>query len=140
MGAAMTEEFAQALERTAKANEAMYAGDPEPYIALFTQHDPVSLFGAWGPCKTAWPDIERTLRWVGSRFSGGTMTTENVVVHSGGDVACTVGYEHGRVAIDGGEHRDVRLRVTHIYRLENERWRLAHRHGDWAPVDQSPTA
>lgn len=136
----MIEEFAQALERTAKANEAMYAGDPEPYIALFTQHDPVSLFGAWGPCKTAWPDIERTLRWVGSRFSGGKMTTENVVVHSGGDVACTVGYEHGRVAIDGGEHRDVRLRVTQIYRLENERWRLAHRHGDWAPVDQSPTA
>jgi ketosteroid isomerase-like protein len=100
----------------------------------------VSLFGAWGPCKTAWPDIERTLRWVGSRFSDGTMTTEYVVVHSSGDVAYTVGYEHGRIAIDGGEHRDVRLRVTHIYRVENGRWRLAHRHADWAPVDQSPVA
>src|SRR3954453_11251591 len=139
MGAAMTKDFAQALERTAKANDAMYAGDPEPYIALFTHQDPVSLFGAWGPCKTAWPDIERTLRWVGSCFSDGTMATENVVVHSSGDVAYTVGYEHGRIAIDGGEHRDVRLRVTHIYRLENGRCRLPHRPGGSGPGGQDPT-
>jgi ketosteroid isomerase-like protein len=32
----------------------------------------------------------------------------------------------------------MRIRVTHIYRLEDGQWRLVHRHGDFAPVDESP--
>jgi hypothetical protein len=43
----------------------MFCGDPEPYMNMWSRKDPVSLFGAWGPCKTGWDDISHTLRWVG---------------------------------------------------------------------------
>ena len=134
----MTEDFVQALDRTAKAHDAMWAGDPEPMIGLFAHRDPVSLFGAWGPCRTEWPEVERTVRWAGSRFSNGVVTAENVVAYSSGELAYSVGYERGRVAVDGGEPEEMRMRVTHIYRLEDGQWRLVHRHADFAPTEQSP--
>jgi ketosteroid isomerase-like protein len=115
----------------------MYAGDPEPYLAMFSQRDPVSLFGAFGPCKTGWSEVSQTVGWVGSRFSDGDMTTDVEVAYVGADLAYTVGYEHGEVAIDG-VRQPVRLRVTLIYRREDDDWKLVHRHGDFAPVDQSP--
>jgi ketosteroid isomerase-like protein len=30
------------------------------------------------------------------------------------------------------------VRVTHVYRREDGDWRIVHRHGDLAPVDESP--
>jgi ketosteroid isomerase-like protein len=49
-----------------------------------------------------------------------------------------VGYEHGQVAIDGNR-QPVRIRATHSYRPEQDEWKLVHRHGDPAPVDDRPS-
>jgi ketosteroid isomerase-like protein len=125
------------LERQRAANDAMYAGDPEPYMSMWSRHDPVSLFGAWGPCQTGWDELGRTYRWVGSRFSDGQVSYPLAVVHAGTDLAYTVGYEQGQARIDGGSIRPVKIRVTHIYRREQDEWKLVHRHGDFAP-DESP--
>jgi len=43
----------------------LFKGDPEPYLSLWSREGPVSVFGAWGPCKTGWPDLE-DLRYQGS--------------------------------------------------------------------------
>jgi ketosteroid isomerase-like protein len=135
----MPENFStQTLERQQAANDAMWGGDPEAYIGMWSRQEPVSLFGAWGPCKTSWPDLERTFGWVGSRFGGGTMDIETVIAYAGTDLAYTVGYEQGVVSVDGGRAREMRIRVTQIYRLEGDEWRLVHRHGDFAPIDESP--
>jgi ketosteroid isomerase-like protein len=73
-----------------------------------------------------------------ARFSDPDMTTDVEVVHVGSELASTVGYEHGQVAIDG--HRQpVRIRATHSYRREQEEWKLIHRQGDPAPVDDRPS-
>jgi ketosteroid isomerase-like protein len=125
------------LARQRAAEEAGYAGDPEPYLRLWSQQDPVSLFGAFGPCKTGWTDVSRTMRWAITRFSDADMTHDLEVAYAGADLAYTVGYEHGEVAIDG-VRQPVKLRVTLIYRREDGQWKLVHRHGDFAPVDQSP--
>ena len=57
------DDFARTLEQQRRANDAMFSGDPEPYMNLWSRKDPVSLFGAWGPCNTSWDDISRTLCW-----------------------------------------------------------------------------
>jgi hypothetical protein len=95
------DDFTRALEQQRRANDAIYAGDPEPYMEMFSRKDPVSLFGAWGPCKTGWEDISRTLRWVASRFTDGQMSFDLDVIHVGTDTAHTVGVEHGQVRVDG---------------------------------------
>jgi ketosteroid isomerase-like protein len=77
------------------------------------------------------------MRWAITRFSDADMTHDLEVAYAGADLAYTVGYEHGEVAIDG-VRQPVKLRVTLIYRREDGQWKLVHRHGDFAPVDQSP--
>ena len=123
-----------------RANDAMMTGDPEPYIEMWSRRDPVSLFGAWGPCHTGWAQLDETFRWVGSRFSDGENADVDFdVVYVGGDLAYTVGYEHAEVSIDGRGKRTMKIRVTHIYRREDGEWKIVHRHGDFAPVDESAT-
>lgn len=66
------------------------------------------------------------------------MTADVEVVCLGADLAYTVGYEQGEAAIDGVT-QPVKIRVTHVYRHEEDDWKLVHRHGDFAPLDQGPT-
>jgi ketosteroid isomerase-like protein len=127
------------IPRQVEAEKAIHDGDVEPRLALWTRREPVTLFGAWGPCKSGWDELERTFRWVASRFSGGRgYELEIVAADVSGDMAYTVGYERSSSSVDGGPVTPNVLRVTHIYRREGGEWRIVHRHGDHLPEDQSP--
>ena len=130
--------FADMLAREQAAEAAMIVGDPEPFKTLWSRRDDVSLFGAFGPCKKGWPQLEKTFDWVAGRYRDGTVHDEYEVVHEGVDLAYTVGYEIADVVLDGASKARQRLRVTQIYRREDGEWHLVHRHGDFAPADQSP--
>jgi ketosteroid isomerase-like protein len=130
--------FADMLSREQAAEAAMGLGDPEPYKALWSRGDDVSLFGAFGPCKKGWHQLEKTFDWVAGRYRDGVVTDEYEVVHEGADLAYTVGYEIDDVVLDGAPKARQTVRVTQIYRREDGEWRLVHRHGDFAPADQSP--
>src|ERR1700684_3675948 len=45
------------LARFAEAERALHDGDPEPRLAMWSDQDPVTLFGAWGPCKSGWEQV-----------------------------------------------------------------------------------
>ena len=129
------------IPRQIEAEAALHRGDVEPRLALWSRHDPVTLFGAAGPNKSGWDDVHRTFRWVASRFSGGTdYELELVAAGVSGDLAYTVGYERSLVSIDGGPVAPNVLRVTHVYRREDGEWKIVHRHGDHPPADQSASA
>jgi ketosteroid isomerase-like protein len=130
--------FADMLAREQAAEAAIMLGDPEPYKALWSHGDQVSLFGAFGPCKKGWQQLEKTFDWVAGRYRDGTVSDDYEVVHEAADMAYTVGYEIGDVVLDGAPRARQRLRVTQIYRREDGQWHLVHRHGDFAPADQSP--
>ena len=118
-----------------RAEEAIHNGDVEPRLDLWSHADPVTLFGAWGPCDSGWDDVSRTFRWVASRFSDcAEYSFELVAAGVSGDIAYTVGYEHSAASTDGGAVQPNTLRVTHIYRREAGEWRIVHRHGDLPPV------
>ena len=132
----MDPELSRTLDRLADALAAMGAGDPGPYAALWARSDDVTLFGAWGPVERGHDAVTRTFEWVGSRFSDGALDPTHDVVHVAGDLACTVGSEHGVVRVDGGEPRPMTLRVTHVLKRVDGEWRLVHRHADFPPADQ----
>jgi len=107
---------------------------------MWSTKDPVTLFGAWGPCKTGTDEVTRISRWVASRFSNSTSYSfELVAAGVSGDLAYTVGYERNMTSIDG-KSTEYTLRVTHVYRREDGEWKIVHRHGDVMPADQSPPA
>ncbi len=130
------EDLEPALERLAAGLSAMGAGDPAPYASLWGPGRDVTLYGAWGPIERGHADVTRTFEWVGSRFSDGAIVPRHDVVHVEGDLAVTVGLEHGDVRVDGGDLRPMTLRVTHVLRRLNGTWRLVHRHADFPPRDQ----
>ena len=135
----MAASFDETLRREQLAQDAFYRGDPEPFKALFSHSDDVSLFGAFGPCKKGWADVSRTFDWVASRYRDGTVRSQYEVIYEGDDLAYTVSYEQGELVLEG-QRRTHTIRVTQIYRREDGQWRLVHRHGDFAPTDQSPPA
>jgi ketosteroid isomerase-like protein len=131
-------DFQPMLDRYQAATLAFGKGDAEPFIELWSQKNDVSLFGAFGPCRQGWGELSRTFRWVASRFKGDDLRYESTVMSVSGDTAYTVGYERSdRMSIDGGQPGPLVVRVTQIYRREAGAWKLVHRHGDFAPVDQS---
>jgi ketosteroid isomerase-like protein len=58
------------------------------------------------------------------------------IAFASGDLAYTVGFERGEVAIDDGSKKPMIIRVTHVYRRFDDEWRLVHRHADFPPDDQ----
>jgi ketosteroid isomerase-like protein len=133
----MHDTFPETLQQVDAAIHAITAGDPDPYIGLWDNSPDATLFGAWGPIERGPSALRETFEWVGRRFGPeGGAVTENVVVETSGSLAYTVGFERGEVRIDGGPLIPMTIRVTHIYRFVNGRWRLTHRHADFLPADQ----
>jgi ketosteroid isomerase-like protein len=127
------------LPRQIAAEEAFHDGDVEPRMKLWSENDPVTLFGAWGPCDSGWDEVSERFRWVASRFSNvSDYDFELVAAGVSGDLAYTVGYESQKVSLDGAPPKPNRLRVTHVYRRENGEWKIVHRHGDMTTPDQIP--
>ena len=78
------------------------------------------------------------LRWLASRWSNDTdYRFELVAAGVSQDLAYGFGFEHIANSVKGVPGRAVHPRVTHIYRRENEEWRIAHRHADYVPIDQT---
>jgi ketosteroid isomerase-like protein len=60
-----------------------------------------------------------------------------VVADVSGDMAYMVGFEHIANSIVGVPVEPYTLRVTHIFRREDGEWKIAHRHADYMPIDQT---
>lgn len=127
------------INRQIIAETAIHNGDPAPRLEMWSKEDPVTLFGALGVCKSGTVEVSRISRWVASLFSNCiAYNFELFAAGVSGDLAYTAGFEHSTRSLNGGPAEPSTLRVTHIYRRENGEWKIIHRHGDIAPVDQSP--
>ena len=134
------EEFlADMLPKQRAAEEAIHNGDVEPRLALWSRHDPVTLYGAKFSAS-GWAELEPTFREVASMFTDSlAYDFEVVAAGASGDLAYTVGYEHNKVTVDG-QPATYTLRVTHVYRREDGQWRIVHRHGDFPPTSNGTAA
>lgn len=48
-----------------------------------------------------------------------------------------VGFEHIANSVNGFPVEPYTLRVTHTFRREDDEWKIAHRHADYVPTDQT---
>ena len=132
------------LARQIEAEQALINGDPEPRLAMTSKQEPVTVFGAKVPLRIGWDEVSEVLRWLASRWSGSTEYRFDLLAADvSGDLAYMIGFEHIANSVVGVPVEPYTLRVTHIYRRENDEWRIAHRHADYVPIDQtlpSPTS
>src|SRR3712207_5349094 len=121
----------QVFQQVQTACQPFYAGNPAPFMALWSHADDVTIFGGWGAYEHGWVQVGPRLEWAAARFRGGHATFEPLAMAESGDLAYTIHLEKAEVRVEGNDavHPMV-LRVTHLYRREAGAWKIIHRHAD----------
>ena len=120
------------IEQYQRTIEAVLQGDPLPQEDLWSRRDDVTLANPLGPPARGWTEVSDALRRAASQLSDGEMlAVEPISEYSGENLAYTVEIERTRTKLGGGpEPATVSLRVTTIFRREEDGWKIVHRHAD----------
>ena len=104
-------------------------GDAGPFKAHWSHTADASILGAFGGYERGWDEIATRLDWAASQYRGGSQQDETLSEYVGADLAYTVRLE--RISTVSADDEIVRKRrVTVVYRLEDEHWRVVHFHAD----------
>jgi hypothetical protein len=128
------EDFERFLQRYEAANSAFLNGDPEQWLSIAAEGDPVSIFGGFGGLGEAGVSTVHKrylLAATAFRPNGARVDCEYLVKDVRGDLAYTVAIERSQVLYAGqAEPQQQTLRVTMIFRWESDAWKIVHRHAD----------
>lgn len=123
--------FERFLTRYEAANSAFLNGDPTPWRAITSHHEPVSIVGGLGDAGVQ--QVNRRYALAASAFkpSGAIASFQYLVKDVQGKLAYTVAIERAEVVYAGRTARSLQvLRVTMVFRAEHGDWRIIHRHAD----------
>jgi ketosteroid isomerase-like protein len=123
------EEFVEQYHRTL---EAVVNGDPSPQERLWSRRDDATLANPLGPPARGWTEVSNALRRAVSQLSDGeVLALERISGYSSGDLAYLLEIERFRVKVGGArEPAPSSLRVTTVFRREEDGWKVLHRHAD----------
>lgn len=125
----------QMLPRMTEADTALHDGDPSERRAMWSTHAPVTLFGA-AFTATSPAEINQAFSTLGRKFSDcRSFAIEVLAAGVAGDLAYIAAIERTTAAVDGNDPTAYALRVTTVFRREDDSWNVVHRHGD--PYDDS---
>jgi len=128
------------LAEVEAAQVGLVNGQPGPFKALWSRGDDVTLSGGLGGAiAKGWTQVSARLDWVATQYADGVRTHREVARYVGQDLAYVVLRETIRFKNPADRSAMVQeLRVTQIFRREEGRWRIVHRHAD-AQVAKPPT-
>lgn len=112
--------------------EAFITGDPEPQKSLWSRSEDVTLANPLGPPAKG---LERVLEAMDAAAAavreGEGLTYEVISSHESADLAYEVAIQGGKMKLgDSPDMVPATLRVTSLFRREDEGWTLVHRHAD----------
>ncbi|WP_456785567.1 YybH family protein [Bradyrhizobium sp. USDA 4516] len=122
----------QAVMQNHAALGAMVKGDCSGYVALLSDHDDVTWGNPFGPFARGRANVEATLAGAAARMRGGRAAGANhVATYLADKLAVVVEVEHAETVAGGADAPSpAALRVTSVWRLEGDAWKLVHRHAD----------
>jgi ketosteroid isomerase-like protein len=128
----VTAEHDLPLEDYHRAGLEMTNGNPEVYKTLYSRRDDVTLANPFGPPARGWSEVEATLDRAATHYRDGEIVGfENVSTVITAELAYTVEIESYRARVGGAaEVTPVTIRVTTVFRLEADAWKIVHRHAD----------
>jgi ketosteroid isomerase-like protein len=120
------------IERCKLATAEFVRGDPEPYKALFSHRQDVTLANPLFPVVRGWEGVAEALECTASRLRDGEfLGSEIVAKHVTDELACVVQLAHERAKVGGSEVLSpIDLRNTMVLRPEDGTWKIVHLHGD----------
>lgn len=122
----------QVVEKYHMALDEFMKGNHEPAKLLFSQRDDVTLGNPFGPFARGWTEVVETMKRAASHYRDGeAIGFDTLSKYITSDLAYTAEVERLQSKVDGREDvAPVSLRVTTIFRREDGRWRIVHRHAD----------
>lgn len=121
--------FEQVVERYHSGLREFVKGDAGPTLQTFSQREDVVLCNPLVPLARGPREVAETGERAASHFADGEYEYERVMAFATAELGYTIEIERFRATIDGKEGSGA-LRVTTIFRLEDNGWRVAHRHAD----------
>lgn len=125
--------FEEAFAASHEALNAMPNGNPGPTLALWSRRDDAVLANPLGSPKVGFANIAPEAERVAAMFASadGPMKFEEVSRIVTPDLACVIGFERTRARrVGSDEVVEVALRVTTVFRREDDGWKLVLRHAD----------
>jgi len=133
------EEVEGLLQQYKLATAEFLRGNPEPYKALFSHEEDVTLANPFFPVVCGWGEVSVTLERTASRLMDGEfLGSEIVSKYVTDELAYVVQLAHERAKVGGSDEiSPIDLRNTMILRLEGGPWKIVHLHGDPITTPQS---
>jgi ketosteroid isomerase-like protein len=125
-------ELDRLIEQQHSMLDAFTRGDSKPIEALWSRREDVTLGNPFGPFVRGFDEIVRTMeRAAGFYRDGEAVGFDLIAKVVTPELAYLVEVERLSAKMGGSQERSpVTLRVTSIFRWEDDRWRLVHRHAD----------
>lgn len=133
--------FAAALTRLYAAMAEVANGNTAAIKALYSRSPDATSFYGWGGYEKGWEEVERRWAWAGDQFKGGTVAYHHVTRIETDALAYTTDIETFEVLVAGMD-KPTRWsnRVTHVFRREDDGWRLIHRHANRLEDKYAPSS
>lgn len=114
------------------AQEALVKGDPEPVKPLHSRRGDITLANPFLPVRRGWTEVEDAIEQAAAAVrGGGAVRYEEVSRYVTPELAYIVRVERTETKVGGREELSpVSLRVTMIFRREDDTWKIVHRHAD----------
>ena len=126
------QDFDEAVKKYDEAMSDFFNGNPEPINNFYSDSDEISLAQLSGLFVLGRKQVTKTVRHNATKYRESTNTTfRTLTKFVSNEFAYIVQIEQTKVKIGGNnEFTPLALRVTSIFRKENSRWKLMHRHVD----------
>ncbi|MEP7074696.1 MAG: DUF4440 domain-containing protein [Acidobacteriota bacterium] len=127
-----TENFNDYLKRRFAASDAFVNGDIEPLIEVSASEEPASIFGPMGGCVFGVEKVNAVNTAGAKAFAPGAENEfEEFHQSSDGKLGYWTGIQRSKVIFKGKDETvPMALRLTEIYRRDDDGWKLIHRHAD----------
>jgi ketosteroid isomerase-like protein len=119
----------QATERYHEGLREFFKGDAGPVLQVFSRREDVVLCNPFHPFARGPREVAEAAERAASHYADGVCEFETVTAFATAELGYIVEIERFRATLDGSEGSGA-LRVTTIFRLEDDGWRIAHRHAD----------
>jgi ketosteroid isomerase-like protein len=123
-----------AVDQFYAALNAMFAGEVDPMIAVWSHADDTTYMGPMDGFQVGWPAIRAVWQAQAAAKLGGKVSPENMRFTIGTDLALTHNYEVGENVGADGVVNKVSIRVTNVFRKEAGVWKMIGHHTDLLPA------
>lgn len=126
------EHLDRVIDESHTALDAFTRGDAEPFKALYSHGDDVTIANPFGPPVRGWSAAAETMTRAATYWRDGTaLGFDRVSECTTPELAYIVEMERYLGKMGGSTERTpVTLRVTTVFRPEGGRWKIVHRHAD----------